>query len=149
MTPLRKKKCLQWALILSILAIVVGLVLFALRQNISLFYSPSQIALGEAPNHHSIRVGGMVVPGSIVRSRTDLSIQFQITDYQHTLMVNYHGILPDLFGEGQGVVAEGRLLKNQQFVAREILAKHDENYMPREVKDALAKAEKNNVKIVL
>ena len=142
----RQKKLLTLVLILSILSIVSALVLYALRQNISLFYSPSQIAMGEAPLNHPIRVGGMVVSGSILRSSKDLSVRFEITDYQHKLVVRYLGILPDLFREGQGIVAEGQLFDNQQFTANQILAKHDEKYMPPEVRDALAKSMKSKVK---
>lgn len=145
MNPLRKRKLLFFALIGSVLALASTLVLYALRQNISLFYTPSQIAMGEAPSNRSIRVGGMVVPGSIIRSTHDLSVEFKVTDYAHTIAITYHGILPDLFREGQGIVAEGQLLDNQHVKATEVLAKHDEKYMPPEVKDALAKAEKNKV----
>ncbi len=140
MNPARKRKLLLLVLLVSLLSIATALVLYALRQNISLFYSPTQIAMGEAPADHSIRVGGMVVPGSIMRNAHDLSVQFKITDYQHTIDVVYHGILPDLFREGQGIVAQGQLIDNQHVKATEVLAKHDEKYMPPEVKDALAKA---------
>ncbi len=142
MNPARKRKLLIIIFVISMLAIVTALVLYALRQNISLFYSPSQVALGQAPANHSIRVGGMVVPGSIERSSKDLTVCFKITDYEHTVEVQYHGILPDLFREGQGIVAQGQLVDNQHVKATEVLAKHDENYMPPEVKDALAKARK-------
>ena len=141
MNPARKRKLVLLILLVSVLAITTALVLYALGQNISLFYSPSQIATGEAPANRSIRVGGMVVPGSVVRDpRDSLSVQFKLTDYQHTIDVTYRGILPDLFREGQGIVAQGLLLDNQQVKATEVLAKHDEKYMPPEVKDALAKA---------
>lgn len=136
----RKRKLLIIVFMISMLAIVTALVLYALRQNISLFYSPSQVALGQAPAHHAIRVGGMVVPGSIVRSTQDLTVRFKITDYAHTVEVIFQGILPDLFREGQGIVAQGQLLDNTHVKATEVLAKHDEKYMPPEVKDALAKA---------
>ncbi len=142
MNPLRKRKLLLLVLMASVLAMATALVLYALRQNISLFYTPSQIALGEAPRHQAIRVGGMVVPGSITRSAQGLDVQFKITDYAHTIAVTYHGILPDLFREGQGIVAQGQLLDHQQVRATEVLAKHDEKYMPPEVSDALAKVEK-------
>lgn len=136
----RKRKLLIIVFMISMLAIVTALVLYALRQNISLFYSPSQVALGQAPAHHAIRVGGMVVPGSIVRSTQDLTVRFKITDYAHTVEVIFQGILPDLFREGQGIVAQGQLLDSTHVKATEVLAKHDEKYMPPEVKDALAKA---------
>jgi cytochrome c-type biogenesis protein CcmE len=140
MNSARKRKLLMIVFMVSMLAIAAALALYALRQNISLFYSPSQIAAGEAPANHSIRVGGMVVPGSIKRSTHDLSVRFKITDYQHTVEVMYQGILPDLFREGQGIVAQGQLVDNQHVKATEVLAKHDEKYMPPEVKDALARA---------
>ncbi len=146
MILVRKKKLFMVIMILTILSMVTALVLYALRQNISLFYSPTQVAMGEAPANHSIRVGGMVVPGSISRHSKELSVRFKVTDYQHTLVITYRGILPDLFREGQGIVAEGRLLDDHQFIASEVLAKHDEKYMPPEVKDALAKAELMKVK---
>ena len=143
MTPARSRKLVLLVLLVSVLAIATALVLYALRQNISLCSSPSQVAMGEAPANHSIRVGGMVVPGSIIRNSNDLTVQFKITDYQHTIEVVYRGILPDLFREGQGIVAQGQLLDNQHVKATEVLAKHDEKYMPPEVKDALAKAALN------
>lgn len=138
MNPARKRKLLFVSFALAILAIATLLIMYALRQNISLFFSPEQVVRGDAPEHRSIRVGGMVVPGSIHRSATSLKIQFDITDYKKTIHVDYHGVLPDLFREGQGVVAQGLFnRKTQQFTAREILAKHDEKYMPPEVKQAL------------
>ncbi len=140
MNSARKRKLLMIVFMVSMLAIAAALALYALRQNISLFYSPSQVAAGEAPANHSIRVGGMVVPGSIKRSTHDLSVRFKITDYQHTVEVRYQGILPDLFREGQGIVAQGQLVDNQHVKATEVLAKHDEKYMPPEVTDALARA---------
>jgi cytochrome c-type biogenesis protein CcmE len=138
MNPIRRRKLIG---IISIVAILMGatyLVLFALSQNISLFYSPSQIAAGEAPRNHSIRVGGMVVKGSVERDKKALAVRFNITDYKNTLTVHYKGILPDLFREGQGIVAQGSLSNTGQFNAQEVLAKHDENYMPPEVRDSLA-----------
>lgn len=135
----RKRKLYIIVFMIFMFAIATALVLYALRQNISLFYSPTQVASGLAPAKHSIRVGGMVVPGSIKRSTTDLTVRFKITDYKHTIEVVYKGILPDLFREGQGIVAQGQLLDNQHVKATEVLAKHDEKYMPPEVRDALGK----------
>ncbi len=146
MNAARKKKLMMVFLILGVVSVVTALVLYALRQNISLFYSPTQIARGEAPTHHAIRVGGMVVSGSVLRDAKDLSVHFAVTDYSHTLVITYKGILPDLFRERQGIVAEGMLLDDHQFIATTVLAKHDENYMPPEVKDALARAKKEKVK---
>ncbi|WP_133127174.1 cytochrome c maturation protein CcmE [Legionella nagasakiensis] len=142
MKPARKHKLLMVLLVVSILSLATALVLYALRQNISLFYTPSQIAQGETPFNHPVRVGGMVVKGSVIRKSNDLSVQFKITDFQHTVDVVYRGILPDLFREGQGVVVQGQLTANGRFQAKEVLAKHDENYMPPEVKEALANSGK-------
>lgn len=146
MNPARKRKLIIVSVMVSVLALATLLILYALGQNISLFYSPSQVAKGEAPRHYPIRVGGMVVPGSITRGNHDLSVRFKITDYQHTIDVVYQGVLPDLFREGQGVVALGQLFDNQHFKAKEVLAKHDEKYMPPEVKDALSNARNDRKK---
>lgn len=138
MHPARKRK-LQWLItLLMILGVVVALILYALRQNISLFYSPSQIKAGLAPKQRPIRVGGMVVKGSVMRNSTDLSVRFQLTDYHQIITVYYRGILPDLFREGQGIVAQGQLQNDNQFKANQVLAKHDEKYMPPEVRSTLA-----------
>ena len=121
---------------------VIGLVLYALRQNISLFYSPSQISEGQAPINQHIRVGGMVEKGSLKRNQKSLDVVFIITDFNKKLTIHYQGILPDLFREGQGIVAEGVLTGNQQFNASEVLAKHDEKYMPPQVEQTLQKRPK-------
>ena len=137
MKPARKRKIGMIVLMLAVVGIALALVLYALRQNISLFYTPTQIALGEAVGMHSIRAGGMVLPNSIVRESGDLTVHFKITDYKHTIDVVYRGVLPDLFREGQGIVAQGELIDNQHFKATTVLAKHDEKYMPPQVRDAL------------
>ena len=121
----------------------VGLTLLALNENLNVFYSPSQIVAGEAPANSSIRVGGMVVDGSVHRNQSDLNVTFALTDTAETVTVSYSGILPDLFREGQGIVALGKMLEGS-FVASQVLAKHDETYMPPEVSDALKAANKNN-----
>ncbi|TAL65486.1 MAG: cytochrome c maturation protein CcmE [Legionella sp.] len=141
MTPQRQRKLVRILLAFLVLSLVAGLVLYALRQNISLFYTPTQIATGQAPLQHAIRVGGMVEKGSIERKANSLEVSFKITDYNKTIKVTYVGILPDLFKEGQGIVAEGQAVDSQQFQARQVLAKHDENYMPPEVRAALVKKE--------
>ena len=115
----------------------IGLTAFALRDNINLFYPPADVVAGKAPSDRNIRLGGMVVEGSIERSDTNLTTQFVVTDYEGSVAVRYTGILPDLFAEGQGVVAEGRLDGEGVLVATQVLAKHDENYMPPEVAAAL------------
>ncbi len=139
MHPARKRKLTVVILLVFLLSIATALVLFALRQNISLFYSPTQLAEGQGPTNQMIRVGGMVVKGSVIRNSGDLKVRFKITDFKNTVEVEYKGILPDLFREGQGIVAQGRLLTPTQFNAVEVLAKHDENYMPPEVKASLMK----------
>jgi cytochrome c-type biogenesis protein CcmE len=119
----------------------VGLTLMALNENINLFYSPMQIASGEAPQGKTIRAGGVVVPGSVRRDESSLLIKFDISDLKSApLAVSFVGILPDLFREGQGIVALGKVNHDGVFVAEEVLAKHDENYMPPEVEAAIAEA---------
>ena len=118
----------------------MGLITYALRQNINLFYDPTQIASGEAPLDARIRAGGMVEEGSVIRDPNSLKVEFRITDFNRSVPVEYTGILPDLFAEGQGVVAMGRLTPEGRFVADQVLAKHDENYMPPEVAEALEKS---------
>jgi cytochrome c-type biogenesis protein CcmE len=132
----RKQKIKKIVFILSVISIVVALVLYALRQNISLFYTPTQVTSGEAPLQHPIRIGGMVEKNSLVRTK-GLEVKFKVTDFNKTIEVIYVGILPDLFREGQGIVAEGVVNDNQHFIAKQVLAKHDEKYMPPEVRDSL------------
>ena len=138
MRAVRKKRMLHLLFILSTVAIALALVLYALRQNISLFYTPTQIVAGEVPAQRSVRVGGMVEKGSIIRAAQGLGVEFKITDFTKTITVTYSGILPDLFREGQGVVVEGSINDRQHVQATQVLAKHDANYMPPEVKAALA-----------
>ncbi|MGB2134338.1 MAG: cytochrome c maturation protein CcmE [Pseudomonadales bacterium] len=140
MHPKRKKKLILVLLMLTGVGLIVGLVLYALSQNINLFFPPSDIAQGKAPYEKRIRAGGMVREGSVVRSPDSLLVTFVLTDYAHDVTVSYEGILPDLFREGQGIVAQGKLQPNGVFVADEVLAKHDENYMPPEVTEAINQA---------
>ncbi|WP_018402939.1 cytochrome c maturation protein CcmE [Marinobacter gelidimuriae] len=140
MHPIRKKRLTIVLFLLAGLAVAVGLTTYALRQNINLFYDPTQIAAGEAPADVRIRAGGMVEEGSVLRDTESLKVAFKVTDFTESVTVEYVGILPDLFAEGQGIVAMGRLNSEGVFVADQVLAKHDENYMPPEVADALAKA---------
>jgi cytochrome c-type biogenesis protein CcmE len=135
----RQKRLLLLAVSLLALGGASALVLAAFKKNMVFFYSPAQVAAGEAPQHRSFRLGGMVQKGSVQREGDGLSVQFIVTDFARTIPVRYKGILPDLFREGKGVVAQGRL-ENGQFVADEVLAKHDENYMPPEAAKALADA---------
>lgn len=145
MNPKRKKRLSIVLLILAGTGVSVGLVLYALEQNINLFYTTTQIAQGEAPAATRIRVGGMVVDGSVERSTKDLQVSFLLTDYANQVKVSYTGILPDLFREGQGIIAQGKLDSSGVFRADEVLAKHDENYMPPEVAESLQHAKKNKV----
>lgn len=138
MNPKRKKRLTIVLFILVGAGVAIGLTLYALSQNINLFFSPTQIASGEAPEGTRIRAGGMVVEGSVVRDPNSLRVEFEVTDYEHNLPVVYSGILPDLFREGQGIVAQGEIDAEGKLQAVEVLAKHDENYMPPEVAEALA-----------
>ncbi len=135
-----RRKVLVIAILFGV-AIAATLGLTAFQENLLYFYSPSQIAAGEAPDNHSFRIGGLVVEGSVQRKPDSLQVQFDLTDNTETMTVEYTGILPDLFREGQGIVAMGSLQAGGKFVADEVLAKHDENYMPPEVADALKAAE--------
>ena len=137
MNPLRKKRLLIILAILAGVAIAVALALSALQQNINLFYTPTQIANGEAPQDTRIRAGGMVAKGSLTRGGDSLDVQFVVTDFAKNVTIRYRGILPDLFREGQGIVALGKLNAEGVLIADEVLAKHDENYMPPEVTKAL------------
>ena len=141
MHPKRKQRLIIALVVVLLSSLTVGLTSYALRGNINLFYSPSEVAAGEAPTDRSIRVGGMVVEGSVTRARDKLETRFIVTDFASSVTVTYDGILPDLFAEGEGVVATGILGANGVVTASEVLAKHDENYMPPEVADALEKAQ--------
>lgn len=137
MHPQRKQRLWVVLSIVVLSSAGVGLAAYALRGNINLFYPPVDVAAGKAPLDTPIRVGGMVVDGSVQRSDASLQVDFLVTDHRATVPVRYEGILPDLFAEGEGVVASGRLGADGVLVAEEVLAKHDENYMPPEVADAL------------
>ncbi|MBR9870545.1 MAG: cytochrome c maturation protein CcmE [Gammaproteobacteria bacterium] len=146
MHPIRKKRLTILIFLVAGLAVAVGLTTYALRQNINLFYDPTEIAAGNAPVDVRIRAGGMVEEGSVKRDPESLSVRFRVTNFTDSVPVEYVGILPDLFAEGQGVVAMGRLNNDGLFVADQVLAKHDENYMPPEVADALEKSSKGQNK---
>jgi len=124
----------------AVLGIAAWLVLSAFQQNLVFFYSPTDILEGKAPQGRSFRIGGMVEVGSIKRQEDGLTVGFVVTDTAKSIPVHYKGILPDLFKEGKGVVAQGKLSASGLFVAEEVLAKHDENYMPPEAKAAVDKA---------
>ena len=125
---------------LVILGAVVALVLNAFQSNLVFFFSPTQVAAGEAPKGKPFRVGGMVKEGSIRREADGVTLRFVVTDTEKDLAVAYRGILPDLFKEGKGAVAQGKLGEDGVFVASEVLAKHDENYMPPEAAQAIGEA---------
>ena len=138
MTPRRRQRLVLVGLIVVGCTIATGLTLLALRENINLFFSPSQIIEGTAPSNTTIRLGGMVVAGSVQRG-DNLGVTFVLTDLAEQVTVTYEGILPDLFREGQGIVTQGKLDSTGRFVAQQVLAKHNETYMPPEVNDALRK----------
>ena len=140
MHPKRKQRLIVALAIVVLSSVTIGLITYALSGNINLFYSPSEVAAGKAPIDRQIRVGGMVVEGSVQRASDRLETRFDVTDFVHSVTVTYDGILPDLFAEGEGVVATGKLGANGVVTASEVLAKHDENYMPPEVAEALEKA---------
>lgn len=140
MNPVRKKRLFIVLAIVAGVGIAVALALSALQQNINLFYTPTQIAAGEAPEGTRIRAGGLVEEGSVKRTNDSLSVAFRVTDGAQAITITYQGILPDLFREGQGIVALGRVNADGVLVADEVLAKHDENYMPPEVTQALEKS---------
>ena len=140
MHPVRKQRLIIVLFVVLFSSAAIGLVAYALRGNINLFFPPAEVIAGKAPLGQSIRVGGRVADGSVKRSDASLEVRFDITDFQATVPVVYEGILPDLFGEGQGAVASGVLDENGTLRATEVLAKHDENYMPPEVADALEKS---------
>lgn len=128
---------------LALVAAAVGLVLFALKDNVSLYFTPTQVYNKEAPQGRSFRIGGLVEEGSVKRQGDGLTVHFNITDTAKSMPVVYKGILPDLFKEGKGVVAQGKLQDGNVFHAEEVLAKHDENYMPPEAMHALEEAAKS------
>lgn len=139
MMPMHPKRKQRLLIVLSIVigaSLATGLLFYAMSDSLNLFYPPADIAEGKAPVNKRIRAGGMVVPGSIERGK-DLNVSFLITDYKATLRVEYTGILPDLFAENEGAVVAGILTEHGVFIADEVLAKHDENYMPPEVADTL------------
>jgi cytochrome c-type biogenesis protein CcmE len=140
MNPRRKKLLLTAVFIVIGTSAAAGLALMAFQENLLYFYSPLQVKNGEAPDNRSFRVGGLVVAGSVARNQESLEVEFVLTDTVENVKVVYDGILPDLFREGQGIVANGKLDRHGNFIASEVLAKHDENYMPPEVAQAIEDA---------
>lgn len=144
----RHKKLALITLVVAIVGVAVALVLNAFNSNLVFFFSPTQIANGEAPTSRAFRIGGLVEEGSIKREADGLTVRFVVTDTAKSIPVTYTGILPDLFKEGKGVVAEGKLGSDGLFTATQVLAKHDENYMPPEAAHALEQAAKAQQTVV-
>lgn len=143
MKPRYKK--LLWVLGgVSLLGVATALVLNALKSNLNYFYTPTQVSNHEAPMNRSFRIGGLVLDGSLKRQTDGLTVEFVVTDTARNIPVRFKGILPDLFKEGKGVVAQGTLAADGHFAADQVLAKHDENYMPPEAAKALEDAQKLN-----
>ena len=140
----RQKRAVFIVLAIIAVGLAVGLVLNALKDNVSLYFTPTQVYNKEAPQGRSFRIGGLVEEGSVKREQDGLTVRFMITDLHKNLPVIYKGILPDLFKEGKGVVAQGKMEADGVMHASEVLAKHDENYMPPEAADALKKAQAAN-----
>src|ERR1022692_193280 len=136
MTPRRKRLYVVLGILGGVTA-AVALAMMASRENIMFYYDPSQVVAGNAPQAKRFRIGGMVVKGSVARDPGDLKVRFVLTDFAHEVPVEYTGVLPDLFREGQGIIAHGTLRPDGAFVADEVLAKHDEKYMPPEVAASL------------
>ncbi len=141
MKPRRKRLALV-VMALAAVGVAVSLILGALESNIQLFFTPTQVAAKEAPTGRAFRIGGLVEAGSVQRQPDGVTVRFMVTDTVQRIPVAYVGILPDLFKEGKGVVALGKLDADGQFRASEVLAKHDENYMPPEAATALERAQK-------
>ncbi|OQW78068.1 MAG: cytochrome c biogenesis protein CcmE [Proteobacteria bacterium ST_bin11] len=140
MKPIRKQRLFLVILMLAGLGLAATFALKAFNENLMYFFSTSDVAAGKAPNNAVFRLGGMVVKGSVARPNADLLVRFILSDFEKEVTVEYSGILPDLFREGQGIVAKGALDGRGVFVAEEVLAKHDENYMPPEVAGSLKKS---------
>ena len=142
MTPARRQRLTIIGLILGGVALAAVFAGAALRESVNYFRTPTQVATGDIPEARTIRLGGMVADNSVRRETGSLTVRFTVTDFANNVDVAYTGVLPDLFREGQGVVARGRIGSDGVFEAEEVLAKHDENYMPPEVQEALANAPK-------
>ena len=142
MHPIRKQRLQIVLLIVVASSLAAGLIAYMLGQNANYFFTPSQVLQGEAPENVTIRAGGMVVEGSIERSSDSLDVSFLVTDGLGNLRVSYSGILPDLFAEGEAAIATGKLGADKVLLATQVLAKHDENYTPPEVADAMNQAYK-------
>ncbi len=143
MNTRRKTRLYLAAAVMVGLGLTIGLVMYALRANIDLFYTPGEIIYGKGESLQKpepgqrLRIGGMVMPGSVQRDNKTLQVTFKLYDARGVVSVSYEGILPDLFREGQGVVAQGTLESSDHIIAKEVLAKHDEKYTPPEIKEAM------------
>ncbi len=139
MHPLRKRRLILIIIMIVGIATATGFALVAFNQNLMFFFTPSDVQAGKAPENRLFRMGGMVVEGSVKKSDTSTDVWFVITDNEKSVTVKYSGILPDLFREGQGIITKGKLNAEGEFIAEEVLAKHDENYMPPEVAATMKK----------
>lgn len=142
MKPARKKRLFFIVFLIVGVALAAGFAMYAFNQNLMFYFSPTDVKQGKAPVDKLFRMGGMVVDGTFKKEPKSLKVHFDLTDYEKTVSVEYEGILPDLFREGQGIISRGKLNTNGVFVAEEVLAKHDENYMPPEVAESLKKSKK-------
>lgn len=142
MKPARKKRLFFIVFLIAGVALAAGFAMYAFNQNLMFYFSPSDVKEGKAPANKLFRMGGMVVEGTFKKEPKTLKVHFDLTDYGKTVSVEYEGILPDLFREGQGIISSGKLNEQGVFVAEEVLAKHDENYMPPEVAESLKQKKK-------
>ncbi|MBT7543070.1 MAG: cytochrome c maturation protein CcmE [Gammaproteobacteria bacterium] len=138
-TKKNKKLITKYLVLFFALSSFSAIIIYALSKNMVYFYTPTQAINNEAPINLSIRIGGMVKINSVKKSSSDLNVTFIVHDLNHKIFVHYEGILPDLFSEGQGIIMTGKLINQNNFLATEVLAKHDENYMPPEVADMMKK----------
>ena len=145
----RHKRFILIGIGLALVGLAAMLILNEFQSNMVFFYTPTQVEKGEVPKGTSFRIGGLVVPGSLKRGDDGLTVRFAITDTSKTVPVIYKGVLPDLFKEGKGVVAQGKVGDNGVFTASEVLAKHDENYMPPEAAEALKRAQAQSKTLVM
>lgn len=145
----RHKRFILMGVALALLGLGVMLILNAFKNNMVFFYTPTQVVKGEVPTHTAFRMGGLVSKNSLIRLDDGLTVNFKITDTFKTIPVTYRGILPDLFKEGKGVVAQGKIRPDGVFEASEVLAKHDENYMPPEAANAIKRAKEHSSKSLI
>jgi len=138
--PARKKRLFFIIFLIAGVTLAAGFAMYAFNQNLMFYFSPTDVKQGKAPVNKIFRMGGMVVEGTFKKEPKSLKVHFDLTDYEKTVSVEYEGILPDLFREGQGIISRGKLNEQGVFMAEEVLAKHDENYMPPEVAESLKKA---------